>query len=232
MPGHPVARVHADRRELAAPASTRRCSPALRSPAMPSGAMRADERLLDLPQIPVQILLVALEVDDRIADELSRAVEGDVAATLDLEQLDAARREQRRRREQMLLLRRAAQRDDRRMLDEEQHSCVDLAADPRPSRRARWSSSALRVRHACRGRTTSSSRCGATRRSRVRSSCRASRATPRRPLRTASGARGSPGRPLRPCTRSCGRRRARGSARSRARRRCARRGSHRTSRRG
>ena len=58
---------------------------------MPKVAERADQRLLDLPQIPVQIALVALEIDDRIADELPGPVERDVAATLDLEQLDAAR---------------------------------------------------------------------------------------------------------------------------------------------
>ena len=99
--------------------------PALRSACDPERAERVDERLLDLSQIPVQVALVALEIDDRIADELSGAVERHVAAALDLEQLDAARREQLWRREKILLLRRAAERDDRRMLDEEQHILRD-----------------------------------------------------------------------------------------------------------
>ncbi len=37
----------------------------------------------------MQILPVALQVDDRIANELTGAVERDVATTLHLEQLDA-----------------------------------------------------------------------------------------------------------------------------------------------
>ncbi len=38
----------------------------------------------------MQVLPVPLEVDDRVADELAGAVEGDITAALDLEQLDAA----------------------------------------------------------------------------------------------------------------------------------------------
>jgi hypothetical protein len=38
----------------------------------------------------VQVLLVLAEVEDRISDELARPVVGDVAAALDLEDLDAA----------------------------------------------------------------------------------------------------------------------------------------------
>ena len=74
VPGDPVARVHADRRDLAA------ARPDAGEAGVPLAgnaevAERVDQRLLDLPQIPVQILLVALEVDDRIADELARARE-------------------------------------------------------------------------------------------------------------------------------------------------------------
>jgi hypothetical protein len=39
----------------------------------------------------VQVLLVALEVDDGIADEMSWDLEGVVSATLDLEQLETPR---------------------------------------------------------------------------------------------------------------------------------------------
>ena len=43
----------------------------------------------------MQVLLVPREVDDRITDELSGSVEGDVAAPLDFVELDATGREQR-----------------------------------------------------------------------------------------------------------------------------------------
>jgi hypothetical protein len=36
----------------------------------------------------MEVAAVALEIDDWIADELTRTVEGDVATALDLEQLD------------------------------------------------------------------------------------------------------------------------------------------------
>ena len=113
---------------------------------MPSGCHGADERFLDLSQVPVQILLVPLEIDDGVADELPRAVERDVAAALDLEQLDPPRGEQCGRRQQMALLRRAPEGDDRRMLDEKQQVLVDLAADPRPGHRS-LELQRVRVRH-------------------------------------------------------------------------------------
>ena len=88
-----------------------------------------DEALLDLPEVPVQVLAVPLEIDDRVADELAGPVKRHVPAALDLEQLDAALRQERRRREQMPLLARAPQRHDRGMLDEQKHVLVDRARD-------------------------------------------------------------------------------------------------------
>ena len=89
----------------------------------------------------MQVAAVSLEIDDRIADELPGPVERDVAATLDLEQLDPPRREQLGRREEVPLLRRAAERDHRRMLDEQQHVLLDrrrrcARARPRADTRA------------------------------------------------------------------------------------------------
>src|SRR4051812_48003773 len=71
---------------------------------------RPDQRLLHLPQIPVEILSVALEIDDRVADQLTRPMEGDVAAALDLEQLDPVGREVRRRGDEIRAFRRSPER--------------------------------------------------------------------------------------------------------------------------
>src|SRR4029078_9594435 len=35
---------------------------------------RIDQRLFDLPQVPMQVLTVPFQIDDRIADELTRSV--------------------------------------------------------------------------------------------------------------------------------------------------------------
>ena len=59
----------------------------------PQGAERVDERLLDCAQVPVQVLLVVGQVEHRVAHQLAGAVEGHIAAALDLEDLDAARPE-------------------------------------------------------------------------------------------------------------------------------------------
>ena len=50
-----------------------------------------DERLLYLAQIPVQVATVSLQIEDRIADELSGTVERDVATAFDFVDLDTAR---------------------------------------------------------------------------------------------------------------------------------------------
>src|SRR5439155_1783352 len=46
---------------------------------------RVDQGLLERAQVPMQVAAVAAQVQDGIADELPRAVEGDIAAALDLE---------------------------------------------------------------------------------------------------------------------------------------------------
>ena len=55
---------------------------------------RADERLLEVAQIDVQVALVVAQQEDRVADELPGAVVGDVAAALDLEERRVAEVEQ------------------------------------------------------------------------------------------------------------------------------------------
>jgi len=85
---------------------------------------------LELSQVPVQILLVAGEVDDRIAHQLPGSVERDVAAALDLEAVDAAGGEQLGCGHEVRRLRRPAERDDRVVFDEQQHIVLDVARDP------------------------------------------------------------------------------------------------------
>ena len=67
----------------------------------------------------MQILAVSLEIDDRIAHELSRAMERHVSTALDLEQLDAVGCQKFRRGCEVLFLGRPSQRYDWRVLDEE-----------------------------------------------------------------------------------------------------------------
>ena len=66
--------------------------PSARSPARPNPATTSDQHLLEVAQVPVQILAVGLQVQDRVADELPGAVVGHVPAAPGLEQLDAPAR--------------------------------------------------------------------------------------------------------------------------------------------
>ena len=52
----------------------------------------ADQHLLEVADVAPDVPPVGAEVDDRIADELPRAVVGDLAAAIALGDLDAARR--------------------------------------------------------------------------------------------------------------------------------------------
>src|SRR5438034_10309176 len=115
MPGDPIARVHANGRNLLL---SRPNAGVLRNTLGRDSelAERPNEQFLDLAEIPVKILLVAFEIDDRIADELARPVKGDVSATLDIEQLHATLRELLRRCQHVSILRRASQRDHSGML--------------------------------------------------------------------------------------------------------------------
>ena len=75
---------------------------------------------------------MSAQVDDRVADELPRSMEGDVAAALDLVDLDASRRERGARNDQMLFLRRASKGHNRWVLDEQQEVLRELTPDSSP----------------------------------------------------------------------------------------------------
>src|SRR5687768_10265201 len=80
----------------------------------------------------MQVLPVSLEIENRVADQLPRAMERDVAAALDLEQLHALRREELGGRDQVRGLGGAPEGDHGRVLDEEEDILVYLAADAPP----------------------------------------------------------------------------------------------------
>ena len=89
MPGDPLLHVNADARDL--PAA---CPDTGESRVALGGnredAERVDQRLLECAEVPVQVLLVCAKIENRIADQLARAVKRDVAAALDLKHLDAS----------------------------------------------------------------------------------------------------------------------------------------------
>ena len=89
MPRDPIARVDSDRGNL--PIVDPHAGVTRRSAALQAvGRERSNEKLLNLPKVPVEIALVPLEVEDRISDELPGSMKRHVASPLDLVQLDAA----------------------------------------------------------------------------------------------------------------------------------------------
>src|SRR5581483_2607179 len=89
MPGDPLSRVDADRRDLpvAFRPHSRQPGPTLRCDIERSE--RVDQGCLQFTEIPVKIPLVLREIDDRIADELPGPMKRHVPSSLDLEQVDA-----------------------------------------------------------------------------------------------------------------------------------------------
>ena len=133
--GHPLLHVDADARDLAARGPhAGQSGVAIRLDA--EVAERLDQHVLEPPQVPVEVLAMCPEVEDRIADQLARTVEGHVAAALDLDHLDPAPGELRRRQRQAAGPGPAAERDDRRVLHQQQHVLGDLARDPLPADRS------------------------------------------------------------------------------------------------
>ena len=98
----------------APPAVQTPVQPLLRSPGRSKRREGADERLFQVAQIDVQVALVVAQEKDRVADQLSGAVVGDVAAPLDLEDRDPVGGQQ------VLFVRAAAGGDDVGVLDEQQ----------------------------------------------------------------------------------------------------------------
>jgi hypothetical protein len=90
----------------------------------------ADQHLLEIADVAVDVLAIRLEIDDRVADQLPRTVEGHVAAAAGLVDLDALRRERAGVGADVggRAARPDAERDDGGMLDEQQR-VVDLAGD-------------------------------------------------------------------------------------------------------
>src|SRR5690606_23863274 len=119
VPGDPVARVntYGCKLSLAGPHPGESRIPATREPVC---VTRTNQGLLHLAEVPVQVLPVPLEVDDRIAHQLTRTVERDIAATFHLESLHASRCEYVRGGREMVCPGGPAQCHYRRMLNEEQ----------------------------------------------------------------------------------------------------------------
>ena len=87
---------------------------------------RPDQRLLEVAHVLLHVAAVPLQVEDRIADELARPVEGRLAAAVRLDDLDVGVVGNVQLR---AFVGAPAERDDRRMLEQE-HAC----RAPRPAR--------------------------------------------------------------------------------------------------
>jgi hypothetical protein len=81
----------------------------------PEGAERSDQRLLEHAHVALDVLSVPAQVQDRVADELPRPVEGRLAAAIGLDHVDGRVLGH----VQLRLVRAAAERDDGRVLEEE-----------------------------------------------------------------------------------------------------------------
>src|SRR5581483_6958089 len=80
------------------------------------GHERADQRLLEVAHVLLDVAAVALQVEDRVADELAGAVERRLAAAVGLDDLDRGVRGDV---EFRALVRPPAERHDGRVLEEE-----------------------------------------------------------------------------------------------------------------
>ena len=93
MRRHPARDPDADRRDLARPSRAGRRQPDARQP-LDRGRLEIergeglDDRLLEIPDVPLHVLAVAVEIEDRIADELSGSVVGRLSAAVRLDELD------------------------------------------------------------------------------------------------------------------------------------------------
>ena len=97
-------------------------SPADAARVTPKSADGANQHFLEVAHVAVHVAAIRIEVDDRIADELTRAVIGDVAAAPGLDELDAPRGSASGVSSDVrsIVPRLDAERDDRRMLQEQQ----------------------------------------------------------------------------------------------------------------
>ena len=91
-------------------------------------ARRRDDRRLQGANVAPQIQRIG-QLDDRVGDELTRTVEGDVPASIDADQLGPKRRHSLRGRQEVGLVAAPADGVDRVVFEEEQ-AVTDLAASP------------------------------------------------------------------------------------------------------
>src|SRR2546430_593595 len=129
VPRDPLLHMDPDARDLAPP--PRPDAGVARVPLGGNAELRecGDERVFEGAEIPVEVLPVAAQVDDRITDQLPGPVERDVAAALDLEHVDAFRVQQVRRPGG------AAQRDHGRVLEQQEQVLRQATVDPRLGKR-------------------------------------------------------------------------------------------------
>src|SRR5437870_1821446 len=125
VPRHPPLHVYPDAGDLVTPPPR----PDTRVGRVPTSGnpdlgQRAHERLLERPEVPMEVGLVAGEVEDRIADELPRSVERNVTPALDLEHVEADGTQQVRGAGV------ATQRHHGRVLEQEKQVVRQLAIDP------------------------------------------------------------------------------------------------------
>lgn len=86
-------------------------------------AERADDGFFEEAHVGVQVEAVAIQIDDRVGDELPRAVEGDVAAAIGFDDLDSAEFEHLRGGQKILLgIGAAADGDDGGVFNEHEHA--------------------------------------------------------------------------------------------------------------
>ena len=123
--GDPAGNPDADRRQLFQPA--RGIDPGAGEPCLPRGhdterRRDANHDILEVADIPVHVEAVGPQIQDRIADELTRAVEGHVSAAARFKKLDAVSFERLRSREHVraIVAGPDSERDDRRVLEQEQ----------------------------------------------------------------------------------------------------------------
>ena len=90
-------------------------SPSIRSTLDAVGDKRADDCLLEVTDVALHVSSVSVEVEDRVADELSRGVVGGLAAAVRLDELDAGGV----RDMELVLVRASADGDHGRVLEED-----------------------------------------------------------------------------------------------------------------
>src|SRR5688500_18165402 len=121
MARYPARDAHTDRTYLFG------TNPCARAPCHPAGldtevAAGPEHDIFQIAHVLVHVTAIGMEIEDRIANELTGTMIGDVAAPPGLMKFDVPRREQLRRRDQMRTcgVRFDAERDDMRMFEQKE----------------------------------------------------------------------------------------------------------------